>query len=749
MSKKNGATESADFQADQFSYPEGEALRMQMDRRHRRGMIWRFAFLGALIVAMLSLVALVYNIVNDTFGYTIVINKQDPERLALNLWNERLLGATNTVGSEDDDDLVAGIIANPDSVGFFGRAYYAANQERLKLVAVEGKSAETLTVTDYPLARPLYIYTADSVLRTNPAANTWINYTLLNVGEQVQVVGYAPVDAQMARAARQRWLAANPQLNVAPGEWPSLDPASVTGQFTLAGSSTVHPLTAHMVAQFEAAGYRGTHDNASVGSSAGIAAFCAGQVDIAASSRPIKSGEIEICRRNNRFPLEFQIGQDLLTVVVNPQNDFVSDLSLAQLQELFIAAESWADVNPAWPDRPIHRFIPGAASGTLDFFAEAVYETRLSRLSKDDLVRILQENISLGRGRALEREKRFYQSALVFENIDLWNTVCEQPAGQRPSGCTGAIRDHDDVYDLVVREVIQPDVVKVYRLSETLLRRQEIAQEAQALYPNGNLEFRSWLSADFIRDPQSSTPEYAGVRTAIFGSLWVILVTISFSFPVGVGAAIYLEEYARDTWLNRLLQTNINNLAGVPSIIYGMLGLALFVRALESFTSGAAFGYVEAGTTANGRTILSAGLTLGLLILPLIIINAQEAIRAVPNSMRQAGLALGATRWQTIWAHVLPGALPGILTGTILAVSRALGETAPLVVVGASTFITFDPDGPFSKFTTLPIQIYQWTSRPQAEFRNIAAAAIVVLLTMLLSLNATAIILRNRYTRRY
>ena len=237
------------------------------------------------------------------------------------------------------------------------------------------------------------------------------------------------------------------------------------------------------------------------------------------------------------------------------------------------------------------------------------------------------------------------------------------------------------------------------------------------------------------------------MRTAILGSLWTIAITIAFAFPLGVGAAIYLEEYATDNRLNRIIQTNINNLAGVPSIIYGMLGLAVFVRLLGSLTSGQVFGLVDP-TTANGRTILSAGLTLGLLILPLLIINAQEAIKAVPGSLRQASFGLGATRWQTIWYHVLPNAMPGILTGTILAMSRAIGETAPLVVVGASTFITVDPSGPFSKFTTLPIQIYQWTARPQDEFRNIAAAAILVLLALLLTLNATAVILRNRFSKR-
>jgi phosphate transport system permease protein len=328
----------------------------------------------------------------------------------------------------------------------------------------------------------------------------------------------------------------------------------------------------------------------------------------------------------------------------------------------------------------------------------------------------------------------------------VWNEVCASE--ERPLGCTSEPRSQSEIYDLVVQEVVQPDVVKTYQLSDSLLQRRRIAQEVAQQYPNGKLEFRSWLTANFVTDPQSSTPEFAGVRTAILGSLWVIGITVLFSFPIGVGAAIYLEEYAADNRLNRLLQTNINNLAGVPSIIYGILGLAVFVRALEILTSGAVFGAVESTASANGRTILSAGLTLGLLILPLLIINAQEAIRAVPISMRQAGMALGATKWQTTWHHVLPSALPGILTGTILSISRALGETAPLVVVGASTFITVDPSSPFAKFTTLPIQIYQWTSRPQAEFRHIAAAAIVVLLVMLLSLNTTSIYLRNRYSRR-
>ncbi len=342
----------------------------------------------------------------------------------------------------------------------------------------------------------------------------------------------------------------------------------------------------------------------------------------------------------------------------------------------------------------------------------------IEQLHPVDLVWILEQNVSAGLFRRLESE-------LPWE-----------------------ARSRDEIYHLVVERVVNPQVVQTWSLSGSLFNQAEVQSEAVEKYPTATVEFKSWLTPSFLTTPQSPEPERAGVRTAFLGSLWTIAITILFAFPLGVGAAIYLEEYATDNPFNRLIQTNINNLAGVPSIIYGMLGLAIFVRGMESFTSGAIFGLVEDVTTANGRTIISAGMTLGLLILPLIIINAQEAIKAVPSSLRQASYGMGATRWQTVWHHVLPNAISGILTGTILAISRAIGETAPLVVVGASTFITFDPDGPFSKFTTLPIQIYQWTARPQAEFRNIAAAAILVLLALLLSMNAAAVVLRNRYSRK-
>lgn len=338
----------------------------------------------------------------------------------------------------------------------------------------------------------------------------------------------------------------------------------------------------------------------------------------------------------------------------------------------------------------------------------------LENMDAQALRTVLDESLSPRRYRALEREKPF------------------------------AERETGDLYDIVLSEIVKPQIVATYTLFDSLFAKDRILKENLEANPDGEIIFRSWASMRFLSNSLTARPLTTGVMTAVKGSLLTIMITVLFSFPIGVAAAIWLEEYANDNRLNRFIQVNIYNLAGVPSIIYGMLGLAIFVRGLERYTSGSAFGAGASGEVANGRTILSAGLTLALLILPVIIINSQEAIRAIPGSLRQSSLAVGATKWQTIWHHVLPASFDRILTGTVLAISRAIGETAPLVVVGASTFLTQDPTGVFSKFTTLPIQIYQWTSRPQPEFRHIAAAAIVVLLVLMLSLNAFAIITRNR-----
>ena len=241
----------------------------------------------------------------------------------------------------------------------------------------------------------------------------------------------------------------------------------------------------------------------------------------------------------------------------------------------------------------------------------------------------------------------------------------------------------------------------------------------------------AWLSLDFVSSFPSRIPARAGIKPAILGSLWVMLLVAALSFPFGVGAAIYLEEYAPRGRLRRLIQTNIANLAGVPSIVYGILGLAIFVRF---------FGF--------GRSILAGAATLSLLVLPVVSIAAQEAIRAVPGSLREAAYGVGATRWQVVRHHVLPVAMPGILTGMILSLSRAIGETAPVILVGALAFVAFTPSGPMALFTVLPIQIFNWTARPQAEFHGLAAAAIIVLLIVLLLMNATAILLRNYFQSR-
>ena len=239
------------------------------------------------------------------------------------------------------------------------------------------------------------------------------------------------------------------------------------------------------------------------------------------------------------------------------------------------------------------------------------------------------------------------------------------------------------------------------------------------------------LSGDFIRGFPSRRASQAGIWHALTGSIAVITVTAVLAIPTGVAAAIYLEEYGGRSRLARLVEINITNLAAVPSIIYGLLGLGLFVRQL-----------------GLGRSVLAGGATLALLVLPVVILSTREALRAVPKSIREGSYALGATQWETIWHQVLPVAAPGVLTGMILALSRAIGETAPLITIGAVGFITFAPDSLSAPFTVLPIQIFNWVSRPQAEFHANAAAAILVLLALLLTLNAVAIWLRDRYQKK-
>jgi len=521
----------------------------------------------------------------------------------------------------------------------------------------------------------------------------------------------------------------------------------------------------------------------------------------------------------------------------------------------------------------------------------------LEELSNQELGVILADNVG-GRLRVLIRDNisqvdnSEFTSSTVAEIVGDDNVDPEiadldltelEPAQQAELLATYA--SSSELRRMVLVEVVEQQVIASYPLQDTIFNFEEIAErirtsdleqykETFGIEEDLEVEvirFYSWLDAEFISTPMSSTPALAGIRTALIGSIGLMIVVVVVALPVGVGAAIYLEEYATDSFMNRLIETNVRNLAGVPSIIYGMLGLAIFVRALAPFTSGMIFQYnvdvptperiinriapilddelsisedgeitnntplseqvlndvidtflyygtptlTMTGSTnineltdsmsdalnttvsvtevsandeydieirgdyyefdipedaaldretfdelmaslvrinafaPNGRTLLSAGLTLVLLILPIIIINSQEAIRAVPYAIREASYGLGATPWQTIWNQVLPAALPGIMTGTILSVSRAVGETAPLIVVGAATFLLSDPTSPFAQFTAMPIQIFQWTARPQGQFADIAAAAIIVLLALMLTLNAIAIVLRNRYSIKY
>ena len=519
----------------------------------------------------------------------------------------------------------------------------------------------------------------------------------------------------------------------------------------------------------------------------------------------------------------------------------------------------------------------------------------LDKLSNDELALILADQVG-GRLRVLIRDtisqvdaKRFTKASVAEivadPNVDpaIAGELLKNISPQQQAALLADYADHSALRKLVLEEVVEQQVIASFPLAEAIFNFDALKAEIEGpildAYKKRHdhddarvkiIRFYSWLDNDFLTTPMSSTPALAGVRTALIGSLGLMAVVVLIALPVGVGAAIYLEEYAQQGFINRLIETNVRNLAGVPSIIYGMLGLAIFVRALAPFTSGMIFGYnldaptlesvieriapafdgaiavddglitsqsdiIDAPTaeriantflhygtpsltmhgnsstlelanalaaaldidvdthesrdderalerrgkyyrfdlpadapvsreaytqlmasllrinsfSPNGRTLVSAGLTLVLLILPIIIINAQEAIRAVPFDIREASFGLGATRWQTIWRQVLPAALPGIMTGTILSVSRAVGETAPLIVVGAATFLVTDPSSPFAQFTALPIQIYQWTARPQAQFADIAAAAIIVLLTLMLTLNAAAILLRNRYSIKF
>jgi phosphate transport system permease protein len=730
-------------------YPQGEEAARNVSRRRLTGNVWRLLFMAALAFAILVLSILLVKIVNDSMGY-VAEESRVPERELLLTYDEaKVLNAPNILlATEDDPAIAAGIAADPNGLGFMPWSAYLTQPGALRLVSVNGQMPNEASVADgsYPLARPLFIYSSQSVVTQKPQVGAFLAYYLQHLDDVVPGAGYFLADQESLDLQAQAIAEA-----LGTDSLPAINPADYDGDITITGSSTVFPITQAIADRFIADGFRGNIVVESVGTSAGFQQFCIDgdrTKDIINASRPVLPTEFAACDLDQRRLTEILVAQDALSVAVNPANTFVDDVTNEQLVELFTTSVTWADVEPSWPADTINRYMPSADSGTMDFFVEEAFQTAsLEDLAFDDLVLLYTANVSSGRCRAVEREQRFYADQLVCEDPEVFAEVCA--SATPPTGCEADPRSDADVIQLIRADVVKPKVLATWTALDSILNRDEILAQAAERFPNAEVSFKRWLTWTFITSPQSSYPEIAGIRTAILGTLWVVTIAILFSFPLGIGAAVYLEEYAdKKNRVNQTIQTNINNLAGVPSIIYGLLGLAVFVRALEPITSGAVFGAVDAGATANGRTILSAGLTLGLLGLPVIIIAGQEAIRAVPSTLRQASLGLGATKWETVRSHVLPNAIGGILTGVILSMSRIIGETAPLVVVGASTFITSDPTGPFSKFTTLPSQIYQWTARPQDAFQSIAAATIIVLLILLFLLNATAIFLRNRYGRR-
>lgn len=301
-------------------------------------------------------------------------------------------------------------------------------------------------------------------------------------------------------------------------------------------------------------------------------------------------------------------------------------------------------------------------------------------------------------------------------------------------------RSRRELRGIADRFVFQPSIERAWSLSQSLSQRAEIEEFAQEV--GGYVQFRAWVSPDLILNPIERNPLQSGIRTALVGSLWIVALSLAIAFPIGVATAIYLNEYTSDSSFSRFLRANIETMASVPSIIYGILGLALFVRVLGPFTSGTALGAGEGGSV--GRTILSAGLTLSILVLPTIVISVRDLLENIPDSYREACYAVGGRRSTIIFRRLVPSIAGQLVTVLFAGISRVIGETAPLLVVGAAAFITVDPTSVFSRFTALPAQIFFWSARPQAGYRNLAAGAIVVLVILSIGINIGLALIRRR-----
>lgn len=602
--------------------PQGEALKKNINKRRRTGFVWRNIYIGAIVIAVIALLALIYSIVNSSYSLVAIANEVDPDTLYKEPVDSLTTEEIAEVLVHLDNEQLGQIIAGSDAGDFRGNS--------LRIVAIE--NVFDLSNDD-----------AKTYLRDNRDLTVSEAFTDHTYPEQL-------ADMALLDLTRENWntlLYQNASTEVLVNLIASNILADEANRVSLLASvDSLAP---------EAFPYKPFDD---------LTAEELGQVMLLSDSTDLRGSNLRFVAVSIFFEMSLD---DAKTELIENR-----DKTAGEYLRDFELPEGLEDVS-------------------------------ILELERDDWINIMTLNFSLDEMRAVVTDK-----ILKPRVVGTWNFV--------PS----LSKDKDDLR----QDVVTKEEARAAALGN------ELEMDPEAI----EFEYRWWVSGDFLDGTYNTQPELAGIRTAIIGSLYMIVITVLFSFPIGVGAAVYLEEYATDHIVNRIIKVNISNLAGVPSIVYGMLGLVIFVRSMGSLT--------------QGSTVIAAGLTMGLLILPVIIINAQEAIRAVPNSLRQASYGLGATKWQTIWHHVLPNAIPGIMTGTILAISRAIGETAPLIVIGAATRITKDPTFT-SKFTVLPIQIFHWTSEPDPAFRNVAAAAILILLILLLTMNSVAIVLRNRFSQRF
>ena len=477
------------------SYPEDEQYNQFVKRRQGVGRFWHGAFLAATLVGIVTLVVLLADISNDAFGYVAIQNKVDPESLVVNFYKQQILNAPRVLASEDDEVLASNVAQRPSAIGFFGYAYFAEHAGDLRLVSIDGvgPTAETVDSGQYKLARPLFVYTAQETLASKPQVAAFLAHYLSNVNAVIDEVGYFPLQADALQEQIARWEAAT---GATLADAPAGAQAGLEGEIVTVGSSTVAPITQRMADDFSAAGgFGGAVTVENVGTDAGFRRFCIDKAaDIANASRAMINLDLSACRSSRLTPVELRVANDGIALVVSKENTFLENVTSEQLQMIFTSAERWSDVDPAWPDQPILHYIPGADSGTLDFFASAAFGSELAAQPHGVLVEILAANVGSGRLRAL-------QSQMPFE--------------QRPQ---------EDLVQLVEAEVLKPAVVKTWTLYDSLFARERVEAEAAAIAGSIDLTFRSWVNRDFVINPQSSDPLKAGIGTAIWGAWGVGLV---------------------------------------------------------------------------------------------------------------------------------------------------------------------------------------------------------------------------------